>query len=558
MAHVTVTKTYSQNTGTANTFSYSGSFDVFLATEVFVSLDDVALTYTADTINESASPREYSVDVVAKTVHIGGANLSSGNLILRPITNVDSAKATYSAGSSISSGDLNNNQTQVLRKLKELRDNTIDASGGTMTGDLTMGEDQTIIFEGATDDAYETTLTVTDPTADRTITLPNVSGTVVTTGDTSTVTATMIEDAQLKDLAGNLTSTATELNQLDGKTISSGSLSNSATTIPTSSAVNSWVINLLTALGGFLAISNEVSFPNANPDPEDDAGTVVSIGDCGGVVVNGSGVSTTGRTVGGSTVTITGFPSSFQSTTLPDGMGLLVQTTSTLNTYTYHKGILKDADIVGISDSVNSFNQRYRFGSTDPSSDNDQGDLFFNTSTNLFKVYDDGGWIKTVPSDADLSNIAIVAGDLGWSDDLGSITDSLTTADGGDINTVADNIAAVKRYADEYTIASSAPGSPSEGDLWYDSTNNVLKFYNGSAFVESFSSTSILDEDNMASNSATQVPSQQSVKAYVDSLAWLNQSSKADDSVIYWDNSASTFKADATTTSTIVDGGSYT
>ena len=71
-------------------------------------------------------------------------------------------------------------------------------------------------------------------------------------------------------------------------------------------------------------------------------------------------------------------------------------------------------------------------------------------ATNIFKVYDDGAWIKTVPSDADLSNIAIVAGELGWSDDLGSITESLTTADGGDINTVADNITAVSRYANEY------------------------------------------------------------------------------------------------------------
>jgi hypothetical protein len=51
---------------------------------------------------------------------------------------------------------------------------------------------ESITFEGATADDYETTLTVTDPTADRTITLPNVSGTVVTSGDTGTVTATML------------------------------------------------------------------------------------------------------------------------------------------------------------------------------------------------------------------------------------------------------------------------------------------------------------------------------------------------------------------------------
>lgn len=35
-----------------------------------------------------------------------------------------------------------------------------------------------LTFEGATSDAFETTLTVVDPTADRTITLPNSSGTV--------------------------------------------------------------------------------------------------------------------------------------------------------------------------------------------------------------------------------------------------------------------------------------------------------------------------------------------------------------------------------------------
>jgi len=49
-----------------------------------------------------------------------------------------------------------------------------------------------VIFEGSTADAFETTLTVIDPTADRTITLPNVTGTVVTTGDTATVSAAML------------------------------------------------------------------------------------------------------------------------------------------------------------------------------------------------------------------------------------------------------------------------------------------------------------------------------------------------------------------------------
>jgi hypothetical protein len=41
-----------------------------------------------------------------------------------------------------------------------------------------------LYFEGATDDAFETKITVTDPTADRTLTLPDKSGTLATLDDT--------------------------------------------------------------------------------------------------------------------------------------------------------------------------------------------------------------------------------------------------------------------------------------------------------------------------------------------------------------------------------------
>jgi len=46
-------------------------------------------------------------------------------------------------------------------------------AGGTLTGDLTMGAGKAIVFEGTTDDAFETTLTAGDPTADRTVTTPD-------------------------------------------------------------------------------------------------------------------------------------------------------------------------------------------------------------------------------------------------------------------------------------------------------------------------------------------------------------------------------------------------
>jgi len=65
-------------------------------------------------------------------------------------------------------------------------------TGAVTTSGINITSAGTIIFEGATDDAFETTVTVADPTADRTITIPNVTGTVVTTGDSGTVTAAMM------------------------------------------------------------------------------------------------------------------------------------------------------------------------------------------------------------------------------------------------------------------------------------------------------------------------------------------------------------------------------
>jgi hypothetical protein len=142
-----------------------------------------------------------------------------------------------------------------------------DGSGNvTVSGDLTVSGTTTTVnstqinvttgltFEGATADAFETTLQVVDPTADRSISLPDASGAVVLDGNTqtlsnksislasNTVTGTLanfntaVSDADLASLAGvetltnktltlpkinedvALTTSATELNYVDGVT----------------------------------------------------------------------------------------------------------------------------------------------------------------------------------------------------------------------------------------------------------------------------------------------------------------------------------------------------
>ncbi len=87
--------------------------------------------------------------------------------------------------------------TDVQAAIQELDSEKIGAASPTFTGTVLLGQNAVLAFEGATADDYETTITVTDPTADRTITFPDVSGTVVTTGDTGSVTSTMIADGTI-------------------------------------------------------------------------------------------------------------------------------------------------------------------------------------------------------------------------------------------------------------------------------------------------------------------------------------------------------------------------
>ena len=72
-----------------------------------------------------------------------------------------------------------------------LQDSDVGAASGVVGLNASLNAvipGSSIIIEGATDNAYETTLTVTDPTADRTITFPNTDGTVITTGNLSDIT----------------------------------------------------------------------------------------------------------------------------------------------------------------------------------------------------------------------------------------------------------------------------------------------------------------------------------------------------------------------------------
>jgi len=182
------------------------------------------------------------------------------------------------------------------------------------------------VFEGATDNAYETTLAVTDPTADRTATFPDQSGTVLLSGNASIVNADVSAGAAIAysklslggsivnaDIASGAAIADTKLDTIS----TAGKVSNSATTATSSNTASAIVTRdgsgNFTAGTVIAALTGNASTATALQTARNIQGvsfdgtaniTVVTAGS--GISVTGTAVANTGvLSVNGSTGAIT-------------------------------------------------------------------------------------------------------------------------------------------------------------------------------------------------------------------------------------------------------------
>jgi hypothetical protein len=119
-------------------------------------------------------------------------------------TGTDTVRAVTPSGlqSKVSDSTSTTSSTTIasstaVKAAYDLANAALPKAGGRVTGNLEIGPAGSLSFEGSSDDSFETTLAVVNPTADRTITLPNTTGTVITTGDSGTVTSAMIADLNI-------------------------------------------------------------------------------------------------------------------------------------------------------------------------------------------------------------------------------------------------------------------------------------------------------------------------------------------------------------------------
>ena len=279
------------------------------------------------------------------------------------------------------------------------------AGATTVVDTVTMNAANAIVFEGATADAHETTLSIVDPTADHTQYLINQGGyiPVLAAATTTAITST---PAELNILDG-VTSTAAELNILDGVTSTAAELNILDGVTSTAAELN--------ILDGVTATTAEINLIDGGTSR---GTTAVASGD--GILINDAGtmrmtnvdtVSTyfASHNVGGGNIVTTG---ALNSGSITSGFGTIDTGSSAITTTGLISGGSLDIDNVLINGTT--------IGHTD--------------DTDLITVADGlvtiAGEISTTTLDIGGTNVTSTAAELNILDGVTSTATELNIMDG--------------------------------------------------------------------------------------------------------------------------------
>ena len=242
--------------------------------------------------------------------------------------------------------------------------------------------------------------------------------------------------------------------------------------VATTAAIDARVIDLVDDVGGFVPISNETNFPNANPDVNNGAGTLISVKTTlSSHTPSGGTVTIADGNVGdNATITINNVPSVIQQ-----GFGFIVETTSTLHTYNFHRLVPKATEVTTVASSIANVNtvagaiSNVNAVGTNVANVNTVAGI----SSNVTTVANDGTDIGTVAGIS--SNVSTVAGISSNVTTVAGISSNVTSVAGNssNINTVAGKTTEITTVANNNSNVSIVAGANSSIATVSSSIGNI-------------------------------------------------------------------------------------
>jgi hypothetical protein len=369
-------------------------------------------TFTITRAIDGSSAQEHSAGAVVRHMAIG-RDYRDANLHTQ-------ASASYNdgAGNAQSMHGIASGEGDVVGTLKTqtLTNKTLTSpaiSDPTITGTASAGA--VLVFEGTTADAYETTLTVVDPTQDNTITIPNTTGNVVIDTATQTLTNKTLTSPTISgsptitglSSAGMVSSSATPKDYVDA-------ILGSATAAATSAA--SAAASAVAAATSATSASNSASAASSSADTAATSATSASTSasSASTQAVNASNYAAAASTSATSasnsasaattSATSASNSASAASTSATSAAASAsAASTSASSAATSASSAVTSADSAATSASsaaasYDSFDDRYLGAkASDPTVDNDgnpliTGALYFNTTIPAMKVYTGSAW----------------------------------------------------------------------------------------------------------------------------------------------------------------------
>ena len=516
--------TFVDYTGDGNA-TKSFSFPSIKEADIKVEVDEVIKTVST----------HYNITSYTTT---GGGNVvfTSGNIPSSPSqirifrdTDVDSAKATYSAGSSVKAGDLNNNQTQILYAAQEEQNQTIQTSKIKDSAVTTakIKDDNVTTAKIADDNVTMAKLGSGALPTDITVASANlVDGTIVNADINASAAIAGTKIAP--DFGSqNITTTGT----VDGRDVSAmgtklDGIESGATADQTNAEIRA-AVEAATDSNVFTdADHSKLNAIEASATADQTASEIKTLLQSDKLTL--SEMNTT--SLDGRYFTETESDARYfrQDSTETIASG---DTWSSGDTHIATTGAI-NARIVDLIDDVGGFTaitSEQHFPNTNPQGTTGQAAILSiqAASTTLTP----SGTTVTISNGnlANNANITITGVTSAIPTGFGFLVESTSTlhtytfhrlvpkatevttvaANASAISTAATNVADINNFADIYIISSSEPtqradsSSLQEGDLWYDSSNDNLQVYTGSAFSIITPSQSVLDDVAIVSGAIT-------------------------------------------------------